>query len=435
MAANVHKLKARLRAARTGCPACKQPLDTEFCPNDGFPAIPFDKLDLTDVLQGTSLDSRYLVMHRIGRGAMADVYAAWDSGARNEVALKLVRPELARDETIVTRFRREAAAISKLEHPHIIRMCGAGRSPEGVVYIVLERLVGRTLEDYIQHEAPLEPRKAAALLAPLCMALQALHDLGIMHRDLKPANIFLALDSDGNEALKLLDFGIARRLRSDPIDDKLSGGKVLGSVCYAAPEIALKTTLDQRTDLYSVGVLLYELLTGHLPYDAPTPLDVLRRQVQEDVPPLPDWIPEPFRALVFELLAKSPEFRPPDAAEVSQRLRDLALGLHAPSADPQSGGLSLDRTAAMYGALDDTEEPALEAALPTDVQAELAQRAAARAGMLPLAEVVRAPIAAEPIRGPHRPVAAARVRNVSRWQLVWLAAAVVAATVVALLSI
>jgi serine/threonine-protein kinase len=268
-----------------------------------------------------------VLLYVIGRGAMADVYAAFDVHLGVEVAIKVIRPELAQDSATVARFKREAAAISRLDHPNIIRLTGTGISEDGLVYLVLERLVGRTLEDYIHREAPVEPRRCAQLLSALCDALHALHSLGIMHRDLKPANVFLARTPKGAETVVLLDFGIARRLRHDPVDDKLSGGKVLGSVCYAAPEIARKGTLDQRTDLYSIGVIAYELLSGQLPFDGPTPLAVLRAQVQDHIPPLPDWIPEPYQLLCFELLAKNPDYRPPDAAEVARRFRELAMGL------------------------------------------------------------------------------------------------------------
>lgn len=314
-------------AAAVVCPVCKLRSKDTMCPTDNIPTIPESAIDVEDAFQGQVVGGRYVLLHRIGEGAVAEVYASWDRTACAEVAVKLMKHNLSGDAVTMARFKREAAAISRLQHPNIVRLTGAGRFDDGIVYLVLERLVGRTLAELIQAEAPVAPAKAAQIIAEVCDAVDVTHAHGIMHRDLKPANIFLAHNHDGTETVKLLDFGIARGLRDDPVDERLSGGKVLGSVCYAAPEQALRKTLDQRTDLYAVGVLLYELLSGRLPFDGDDPLRVLKAHVAYDVPPLPSRVPEPFRWLCSELLAKNPDFRPRDGHEVAVRLREMSVGL------------------------------------------------------------------------------------------------------------
>ncbi|NUN15068.1 MAG: protein kinase [Myxococcales bacterium] len=340
MANNVYRISNS--AVVVICPMCKLRSKEPMCATDNIPTIPESALDTDDIFQGQVVGGRYVLLHRIGEGAVAEVYASWDRTACAEVAVKLMKHNLSGDAVTMARFKREAAAISRLQHPNIVRLTGAGRFDDGIVYLVLERLVGRTLAELIQAEAPVAPAKAAQIIAEVCDAVDVTHAHGIMHRDLKPANIFLAKNGDGTETVKLLDFGIARGLRDDPVDERLSGGKVLGSVCYAAPEQALRKTLDQRTDLYAVGVLLYELLSGRLPFDSDDPLRVLKAHVSYDVPPLPARVPEPFRWLCSELLAKNPDFRPRDGHEVAVRLREMSVGLPH-SADGILGALLPER--------------------------------------------------------------------------------------------
>ncbi len=327
MAGRIHQFAPRARPSRLGCPKCKQPLITPFCPRDGVPAVSYDRLDLSDLLQGTVLGQRYWLLYRLGRGAMADVYAAWDAAARREVAVKVAQVGHRADDAVFARFRREARAIARLNHPNVVRIEAAARTPDGLVYLVLERLIGHTLAEFIDNEAPVEPRRAAALLAPLCDALAAVARAGFVHRDLKPANVFLAVRAAGEVCVKLLDFGIVRHTGEDPVEDRLSDGKVYGSAGYMAPETILRQRIDHRADLYAVGVLLHELVTGELPFDSEDLTEILRAHLNEPPPPLPPGCPAEMQQLHDELLAKSPAFRPTDGQEVAERLRALAAGV------------------------------------------------------------------------------------------------------------
>lgn len=329
------------------CPRCKRPVgDRPACPWDGWPSIPAEALLPDDPLQGEVVARRYHVLCAIGHGGMGTVYAALDQETGAEVALKVVRWDTGRDPALIARFRREVAATQRLVHPNVVRLLDSGRTTSGYLYIAMERLVGRTLAEHITAEAPMPGDRAARLLVPICDALEAAHRLGLVHRDIKPANVFLArTDGPGppNTIVKLLDFGIARAMEHDPVDDAICGTIVVGTVSYVAPEQAQRRPVDGRTDLYAVGVLLFELLTGQPPFSRPSPLETLKAHVSAPVPSprslAPAHVPPALERLCLELLAKNPDDRPPHAAEVRRRLIE-AVRPAAPLAVPPSASPS-----------------------------------------------------------------------------------------------
>ena len=289
----------------------------------GVPTILETDWDPESELQGTFLGERYLLLREIGTGAAATVFSAWDDVEGCSVALKVIRK--AGDAELAERFRREAIATRKFDHPNIISMVGAGHDERtGLIFLVLEQLEGRPLNRLIAAEAPVAPHEAIQLMVPVCEALNTIHGEGLVHRDIKPANLFVTRDQQGQESVKILDFGITRFMGDDPVDTDLSAGRVLGSVDYASPEQALREPLDGRTDLYAIGVILHELLLGRVPYYRDEALETLKAHVEEPVPSLPLEFPRDLADLVESLLEKDPNRRPQTAVQVLAALDRIA---------------------------------------------------------------------------------------------------------------
>jgi len=297
------------------CVLCKGAFDELLCPEDHIPTIPSFEWNEEDKLQGRILNGQYITLFEIGSGAAARVFSAWDRVNEEHVALKLIRD--AADKEQIERFRREAIATKKFQHPNIVGLISAGHDIEtGTVFLVLEHLEGRPLDKLIASEAPVNPTDALGLAIPICEALNAIHQGGLIHRDLKPANLFVARNGDGIETVKILDFGITRFMGDDPVDHNLTAGRVLGSVVYASPEQALRQPLDARSDLYGLGVILYELLIGLPPFDRGEPLETLKAHVEEQTPVLPLEFTRDVADLVESLLEKDPNRRPQNAVQV-----------------------------------------------------------------------------------------------------------------------
>jgi serine/threonine protein kinase len=264
----------------------------------------------------------YEVVSVIGGGGMGTVYRALDRRLLREVALKVVASASLRDPDGWRRFGQEARALAALDHPNIVRVFDFGRSDEGEQYLVLELLDGRTLRRRID-EGPVPEAEAIARTIELCRALSVAHDKGIVHRDLKPENLFLTADG----ALKILDFGMAKLTAplfgGRGVTAATQAGVLLGTVGYLAPEQARGEAVDARADLFAVGAILYELLTGRRAFDKPTAVETLHAILVQDPPPLER---APLDAIVRRCLAKSPDDRIASA-------RDLELALAA-LADP-----------------------------------------------------------------------------------------------------
>ncbi|MCW2816890.1 MAG: spk1, partial [Nocardioides sp.] len=280
-------------------------------------------------VQGRLLDGRYLVGPRIARGGMASVHEALDVRLDRTVAVKIMHAGLSdsdSDRDFAERFVREARAAARLSHPHVVAVHDQG-DEDGTVYLVMELVTGHTLRDTIVKESPMPAARALALIEPVISALAAAHRAGLIHRDVKPENVLIA--DDGR--VKVADFGLAKAVSADT-QHTATQGVLIGTVSYLAPELVVDGRADERADVYAVGVLLYELLTGVKPHEGETPIAVAYKHVHHDVPPPSERVPglPPYvDALVARATARDRTRRPADAAvllhqvhRVSQALRD-----------------------------------------------------------------------------------------------------------------
>jgi eukaryotic-like serine/threonine-protein kinase len=273
---------------------------------------------------GTIIDGRYKVLHRLGAGGMADVYLAQDEQLDREVALKLLHRRFAEDAAFVERFRREAKAAASLQHPNVVSVFDRG-AYGGTYYIAMEYLQGRTLKRLIRDEAPLEVNRAIDLTIQMLKAARFAHRRGVIHRDLKPHNVIV----DDNDHVKVTDFGIARAGASDMTET----GSIMGTAQYLSPEQAQGHAVSAPSDLYSVGIVLYEMLTGRVPFDGESPVSIALKHVSEaPVPPsqFNPAIPSALEQVVLWSLNKDPADRPADADQLIEALEQVREALAAP---------------------------------------------------------------------------------------------------------
>jgi eukaryotic-like serine/threonine-protein kinase len=266
------------------------------------------------------LGGRYAVRRSIGHGGMAQVYEGEDTVLNRTVAIKVLAPQYARDEGFVQRFRREAQAAAKMNHPGIVSVYDTG-SDDTVHYIVMEYVQGRTLAEVLSQEGRLQPERAAEVARAVATALSFAHQNGIVHRDVKPGNIMISSTGE----VKVMDFGIARAMSTDSLTHTAT---VLGTASYLSPEQAQGEPLDARTDIYSLGCVLYEMLTGQPPFSGETPVAVAYKHVREE-PTLPSVIapevPHDLEAVAMKAMAKNPANRYSSAEEMAE---DLGRVLH-----------------------------------------------------------------------------------------------------------
>jgi serine/threonine protein kinase/beta-lactam-binding protein with PASTA domain len=338
---------------------------------------------LDGALIGRTLDGRYAVQSRLAQGGMATVYRAWDNRLDRLVALKVIDPELARHPEYVARFIREAKSAAKLSHPNIVavydqsalpgRGPGEGGAQPPLAYLAMEYVPGVTLRQLLGRRGRLTPREALEILDAMLAGLAAAHRAGIVHRDVKPENVLLndvvlsGSHATYAAAVKVADFGLARTATGDQgtlsssLGNGMAGGGLIGTVSYLAPELVQNGSCDVRSDVYSAGIVLFELLTGRKPFTGGTPLEIARRHVTDRVPPpsllLPGLDPA-LDALVASATAREPNSRPADAAAFREQVRavyanlpDSALNFGTPHGDatvpmPVGGGTATipDRT-------------------------------------------------------------------------------------------
>ncbi len=297
----------------------------------------------TDPFIGHRLDGRYTLEELIGEGGTGRVYRARQEATGREVAVKLLRESLIHDDASVKRFQREARAACRINHPNAITVHDFGFSPTGQCYLVTELISGETLRvalDRDGKDGPIPPQRALRLFQEIVAGMAAAHDKGVVHRKLHPGNIFLCRgpapgseSSGGDEHVKVFDFGGARLLDSSLDTDVTGVGQLdlkqlLHSIRYLPPErLQRNFRPDPRGDVYSLGLILFELCTGVYPYDAEDPLQVMAMHLNEPPPLLSTWAPDRWfspilQGLVTSMLAKDPALRPADAAEVAERLSD-----------------------------------------------------------------------------------------------------------------
>jgi serine/threonine protein kinase len=344
------------------------------------------------------LAGRYELIEVIGRGGMGAVYRARDLTLERVVAVKVLPAALAEGEpTHITRFTREARAAASLSHAGVVAVYDTG-ADDGTRFIVMEHVAGRSLAMVLHEDAPLEPVQAAHIAQDMADALGAAHDAGIVHRDVKPSNVMIADDG----TVKVLDFGIAR---SHGTTTLTNGSSVLGSAAYMAPEQAVGARADHRSDIYSLGCVLYALLTGQPPFTGDNAAAVMQQQINS-APLAPGLlnsrIPPALDELVLEMLAKSPALRPQSAAELRDR-----LGAAAASPARARASTATATTAA-------TAVLRRSAAEPPPVGSNRPHRLALAAGLGAVALVIALVLLASSGGSGHAPAASARVRATSK---------------------
>jgi len=275
---------------------------------------------------GRTIGAKYRIDALLGRGGMGRVYRATDVGLDRPVAVKMLDSALLTDPTMAKRFQREARAATRLRHPNSVAVLDFGQAEDGQMFLVMELLGGRSLTRLIADEFPVGHDRVVRIGAQILAALTEAHAHGVLHCDLKPENVMVEQRRDEHDAVKVLDFGVAKIAEGGPALSRLTQiGSVCGTPGYMSPEQARGETLDPRTDLYSVGVILYELVTGKLPFDAETPIGLITRALTER-PPRPSVrrpdvrVPIALEALIMRALATDRDDRPTTAEEFRESL-------------------------------------------------------------------------------------------------------------------
>jgi CheY-like chemotaxis protein len=311
------RVRAQLRTKQAAAPASRGPLDSAAAER---------------IAPGTLLADRYLLEERLGAGSFGVVFRARDQRLQRPVAVKVLKSALGDSQEALERLRRESLAATRLRHPHAVEVYELSITADSVAFLVMEYLEGRSLEAELRANRRLRPRRAGELLLPVCEVLATAHALGIVHRDIKPANVFLQQTPTG-ERVKVLDFGLAKPFGIAALAGNLTlEGSILGSPAYMAPERLRNQPYDGRADTYSLGVVLYEMLAGRLPFVSTDsdPMAVVTMHLTEPPRPLREIDPEvPLEVaqIVMEALAKDWQQRP-QAAALGRRLAaalDLAL--------------------------------------------------------------------------------------------------------------
>ncbi|RDV37955.1 serine/threonine protein kinase [Bradymonadaceae bacterium TMQ3] len=313
------------------CPQCQQRFDgdLEICPSDGSRLFHLDSPDaVPDPLLGQVIDERFRIERLLGVGGMGAVYAGVQLSVNREVAIKVLRPEVSDREKALERFFREAKVVSELSHANIVSLFDFGQDRQrDLLYLVMELVRGISLGDLLER-GRFRVNMALEVVYQVCGALTEPHARGIIHRDLKPDNLVMLPVSDGTVQVKVLDFGIARALEQSTQITKT--GMICGTPAYMAPEQAQNHAIDGRTDLYALGIILYEMLSGMVPFTGDTSLQILFSHVQKSPPSLRHMLPagslpDDIEALCYRMLSKDPVERPGSAREVRDEIDQLRM--------------------------------------------------------------------------------------------------------------
>jgi serine/threonine-protein kinase len=322
------------------CPECQAQAEpaARFCLDCGH-AFGEASPDAADPWRGRIIAGRFQIVRKLGDGGMGEVFLAEQQPMGRLVALKILRAALADDPQQVERFKREAQAASRLKHPNTIIVHDFGQGQDGVVFLAMEYLEGRTLAHLLDEEGRLEPRRAVRMMAQICGSLHEAHGHGVVHRDLKPENIFLTERGGQVDFVKVLDFGIAK-IRDNQAGGKLETitrqGAIFGTPQYMSPEQIKGADLDARSDVYALGVMLYQMLSGALPFKAATAVEMLTKHLAESPAPLSVDTADAatmarLEATALRALSKDRTHRQPTAQTF---LDELELAIGAPVAGP-----------------------------------------------------------------------------------------------------
>ncbi len=335
------------------CPACSRVYKegAVLCEADGERLV---LLTEEPSLVGHVLDGKYTLLSKLGEGGMGSVYLAEQATMGREVAIKVLRREFSQNRLAIKRFLREARAASKLAHHNTITVYDFGQSNQGLLYLVMERLSGRSLADVLDDEGPLSIERAVNIFAQICDSLAEAHHQGITHRDLKPENIFIEEKVGATEFVKVLDFGIAKMQGDEATSQATATGMICGTPSYMSPEQAMGKDIDGRSDIYAIGVLLYEMLTNEKPFDGATPMEVMLKHINEPPPLLFERtgvvVTPAMQEAIHRLLGKKPDDRPDDC-QAAKRLVQAAA-----KASQEGVESSVNESEAARKRRDDTEE-------------------------------------------------------------------------------
>jgi serine/threonine-protein kinase len=285
-------------------------------------------------LVGRTIAGTYRIERKLGEGGMGAVFKALDVNLERPVALKVIRPDLGSSKDFVQRFKREGRAAAKFKHPNSVEVYALGEE-QGLLWMALEFVNGRELREVIRENGSVPADRTVAIAQQILSALHKAHEQGIIHRDLKPQNIMVSLEAGPGgaggtefphsavETVKILDFGIAKMKEGDQGGVKTEAGTIMGTVAYMSPEQAKGEPVDGRSDLYAVGIILYQMLTGEVPFQSKSQMDLLNKQINQPAPPLrtkrPD-VPEALERVILKALEKAPANRFPDARAFARAL-------------------------------------------------------------------------------------------------------------------
>jgi serine/threonine protein kinase len=307
------------------CPTCGKRFESPqatFCPADGAPLQ--EIAPPSDPLVGITLDGKYRIEQLIGAGGMGSVYKARHLLLDRFVAVKMMKSDLLKDANTAERFKREAQASARLAHPNAVTVYDFGIGPDGSAFLVMELLRGSSLRDMLKRDHVLSYERAVEVFGKICSAIDSAHEQGIIHRDLKPDNVMVDERPDGSADVKVVDFGIAKFKGPTPDTAHLTGtGMIIGTVHYMSPEQCRGQEIDARSDIYSIGIMLYEAMTGRTPFESHTPSAVIIDHVNTPPPPprvLRGDLPPAVEQVILDALAKRPEDRPRTAGELARRL-------------------------------------------------------------------------------------------------------------------
>lgn len=289
-----------------------------------------------DPFVGKIIDGRYEIQQRIGEGGMGVVYRCKQISIDRVIAIKMLNQQMAGDPTWVQRFYNEAKACSRLQHPNTIRMFDFGQTSDGRLFMTMEFLDGQSLRAALSN-GPLAPQRVAKILIQCCASLAEAHSIGIIHRDIKPDNVFLLNMAGSPDFVKLLDFSVAKLLEGDRM--KTQAGVVFGTPQYMSPEQGRGLPLDARSDLYALGILAFEMLTGGVPFNDDNPMTVIQMHLHAGVPPISDQVPYAIQQVVRRALEKDPSRRYQSSGEMMQHCQQVFAELSGGGVSIGGGGV------------------------------------------------------------------------------------------------